>query len=69
MLLDALQEAEAWRFQEQIKAEVSNLELLRSAGVEVHSLDKSALNLAAEKIVQKYIARDPLTHKFYKSVK
>lgn len=68
MYLEALREAEAWGYQEQIKAEISNLELLRTAGVEVHQVDRQDLQPIADKVIERYIARDPLTRKFYQSV-
>lgn len=54
----ALHEAETWGFAEQAKAEVSNLELLKQAGVTINDFDTASLQDAAQKIVDSYSAEN-----------
>lgn len=66
-VMDAFKEAEAWGFEQQAKAEVSNLQLLKDAGVTVNEIDQSALREAGAKIVQKYTSSNEAIAEFYKA--
>lgn len=65
----SLQEAETWGFEEQAKAEVSNLDLLKEAGVTVTPFDTASLQDAAQKIVDAYSAEDADIKQFVEQVK
>ncbi len=65
VIMDAFKEAEAWGFEQQAKAEVSNLKLLQDAGVSVSQLPQDKLKAIAQPIVKKYTAANATVAKFY----
>ncbi|HPE59836.1 MAG: TRAP transporter substrate-binding protein [Thiothrix sp.] len=65
----ALGDAETWGFEEQAKAELSNLELLKEAGVTVHPFDIEALQAVAQKITDTYTAGNADIKDFVEQVK
>lgn len=60
----ALTEAEDWGFAEQAKAEVSNLQKLRDAGVAVTEIDDPKLRSVGDGIVESYAAENELIRAF-----
>lgn len=66
-VMTAFKEAEVWGFEQQAKAEISNLEKLRSAGVQVHEIDRSALKEISSPIIEKYKASNEAISGFYTS--
>ncbi len=67
IVMDAYKEAEAWGFEQQAKAEISNLQLLKDAGVTVNEIDQGAFRETAGKIVQKYTSSNEAIAEFYKA--
>ena len=67
IVMDAFKEAEAWGFEQQAKAEVSNLQLLKDAGVTVNEIDPVELRKAAGTIVDKYTSSNEAIAEFYKA--
>lgn len=67
VVLDAFKEAEAWGFKKQAEAEISNLALLKKAGVTVDSLDTPEMRLVAGQIVESYTSGNAEIASFYNS--
>lgn len=63
-LKTALTEAEDWGFAEQAKAEVSNLQKLKDAGVAVTEISDAVLQDVGAEIVKSYAAENALIAKF-----
>nr|WP_298413908.1 TRAP transporter substrate-binding protein [uncultured Halomonas sp.] len=66
-VMDAFKEAEAWGFEQQAKAEVSNLQMLKESGVTVNEIDQTSLQQAADKIIEKYTSFNDAIADFYQA--
>lgn len=64
---EAFKEAESWGFEQQAKAEISNLQLLKDASVTVTEIDRTELKKAAERIVEKYTSSNDEIADFYRA--
>lgn len=68
-ILTAFERAERWGVDQQIEAEIKNLESLKKDGALVMDVDVSALEKAGEEMVQEYSSKYPLIKKFYEENK
>lgn len=66
-VIKAFKEAESWGFEQQAKAEISNLQALKDAGVTIHEIDKAELKQVADDIVEKYTSSNAAIAEFYKA--
>lgn len=68
LINDVYHEAEAWGVDTQAKAEVSNLETLKQAGVQVTTLSTDEFSTVGDAISQKYVAANKLIAQFQEEV-
>lgn len=68
-VMSSFKDAEKWGFKQQAAAEITNLEKLKKAGVNVVNFDTSSLKPVMEKIVQKYTQSNSSIKAFYEENK
>lgn len=66
MVIKAFKDAEEWGFQKQAEAEITNLELLRKAGVNIQQFDPATVQPVVDKIISDYTSQNSDINTFYK---